>query len=710
MESIPKLVIVESPTKARTISRFLGSGFTVASSFGHVRDLPISQLGIDVEHDFAPHYIIPVKARPNVKKLKGEASRAEKIILATDQDREGEAIAWHLAQALGLNEGKRGKGKRKSIERIAFHEITERAIEDALTHPREIDMNLVDAQQARRILDRLVGYKLSPFLWKKMYRGLSAGRVQSVAVRLVVEREREIQNFKAQEYWSIVALLLKEKNMPRTRPALGTEMAVEDLSIKGETDDMKDAFEASLVKINGEALDKFAIKNKEEAERLLKNLEGATWTVSEVERKAVSKNPLPPFTTSTLQQEAFRRFGFSAKQTMFLAQQLYEGVELGAHGPIGLITYMRTDSVNISHDALKSAREYLDRTLGITYVTPAPRQFQTRAKGAQEAHEAIRPTDPWRTPDDTKPFLENRHQKLYELIWRRFIATQMPSAIVDRTTVSVDTRNHSTPVFYRFQATGQTLRFDGFLKIYPLKIGEMELPPLTPQDPLECQAITPHQHFTEPPPRFTEATLIKILEQHGIGRPSTYAPTLSTIQNRGYIQRHERRYLQPTETGFLVNDLLVAHFPQIVDIEFTAKMEEELDEIASGEKQWTPVIRAFYEPFAKLLEEKYQEVKRQEPVETSDQRCPACGKPMVVKLGRFGKFLACSGFPECKTTQSLNGKEKQKPQEIGMRCPKCQEGNVVVRKTARRGKIFYGCSRYPACDFASWTNPLEEKK
>ncbi len=683
------LVIVESPTKARTISRFLGSEFIVEASFGHVRDLPKSTIGVDVDHNFEPHYIIPVRAKPLVKKLKELAKKADEIILATDEDREGEAIAWHLVQALDLDapekETKKTKKKTdlpkqkkpKKIERIVFHEITKKAVEHALKEPRQLDLKRVDAQQARRILDRLVGYKLSPFLWKKVYRGLSAGRVQSVAVRLIVEREREIQAFKPQEYWSLTARLQK----------------------KNEQDKI---FDAVLTKINNETLDKFAIGNQAAADIILKDLDNASWHIQHVEKKAVVKNPPTPLTTSTLQQDAFRRLGFSAKQTMRLAQQLYEGVELGSEGHLGLITYMRTDSLNLSEDALAAATDYIKTTFGSSYVLPSPRHFKTKSKGAQEAHEAIRPTDPSRHPDLIKEFLDPRQFRLYNLIWRRFMATQMPQAIFDHTTIEILANNN-----YIFRATGQIMKFDGFLKVYSLKIAEAELPDVAPEEELDLRELLPLQHFTEPPARFSEATLVKILEQHGIGRPSTYAPIISTIQDRGYVEKFERRYLKPTETGFLVNDILVEHFPQIVDIEFTAKMERQFDEIAIGEKEWQPVIREFYLPFEKNLEEKYLEVKKHEITETTDEICELCGKPMVVKLGRFGKFLACSGFPDCKKTKTI----RQEPKTIGMKCPKCIEGDVIMRFTKRK-KLFFGCSRYPACDFASWTDPRapEEEK
>jgi DNA topoisomerase-1 len=653
-----KLIIVESPTKAKTISSFVPKDTKVLSSFGHIRDLPKSALGID-EKSFEPKYVIPTKARKTVNELKKEVKKADEVILATDEDREGEAIAWHLVSALGL-EGK--------PERIVFHEITKNAIQEALKNPRTIDSKLVDAQQGRRILDRLVGYKLSPFLWKELYRGLSAGRVQSVAVRLIVEREREIQNFKPEEYWTVSALLKKERD---------------------ETQ-----FESFLFSKNGKTLDKFDLKTEGDAKKILSDLEKKDWIVENVEKKEVQKNPPVPFTTSTLQQDAFRRAGFTAKQTMLMAQQLYEGIELG-EGPVGLITYMRTDSLNVSEGALKDAGEFLDETFGSNYAPSAPRRFKTKTKGAQEAHEAIRPTNPKLTPDSIKNFLNRRQLKLYELIWRRFIASQMPQAVFNSKTVDIKAGE------YIFRATGQTMKFDGFLKVYPMKFSETELPELTAKEKLELLELKPGQHFTEPPPRYTEASLVKILEKNGIGRPSTYAPIISTIQERNYVQRDDKKRLAPTEVGFTVNDMLVENFPEIVDTQFTAKMEEELDEIASGETPWKNVIREFYEPFAKHLSEKYESVEKQEFQETTDEVCDKCGKPMVIKRGRFGRFMACSGFPDCKNTKPLP------PTSLNMKCLKCHEGEIVERQT-KRGKMFYGCSRWPECDFATWQKPTGE--
>ncbi|MDP3727347.1 MAG: type I DNA topoisomerase [bacterium] len=665
------LVIVESPTKARTISRFLGKDFIVESSYGHVRDLPRSKLGVDVENNFEPQYVIPTKARKQVNLLKKIAADAGRIILATDEDREGEAIAWHLVTALGLQDR-----PGDQIERIVFHEITENAIEEALKNPRDIDLKRVDAQQARRILDRLVGYSLSPFLWKKVLRGLSAGRVQSVAVRLIVEREREILAFKPQEYWTIEAELA---------PAGG-----------------KEHFVARLAKREGEALDKFAIASEADAKAITTDLEGADWRVAGIEKHAVTKRPSPPFTTSTLQQEASRRFGFTARQTMRLAQQLYEGVELGDEGPSGLITYMRTDSLNLSEESLRAANQFIKKDFGNKYILPAPRRFKTKTKGAQEAHEAIRPADPARTPEVIKSHLDRNQFRLYDLIWRRFIATQMTDALFDATAVDIEAKNEKRKEkSYTFRATGQTMKFDGYLRVWPAKFEEMLLPELAKDEALTLHELKPLQHSTEPPPRFSEASLIKALEQNGIGRPSTYAPTLATIQDRGYVERGEQRKLKPTEVGLVVNDLLVEHFPEIVDIQFTAKMEEELDEIAEGKREWQPLIRGFYEPFAKRLAEKYETVERKTPVETTDEVCEKCGKPMVIKYGRFGKFLACSGFPECKNAKPL---AKEPPKSTGVPCSECKEGEIVERFT-RRGRRFFSCSRYPDCKHAMWTDP-----
>ncbi len=726
------LVIVESPTKAKTISRFLGKDFDVQASMGHIRDLPKSKMGIDIEHDFEPTYVIPVKAKKVVAELKEKAGKANEIILATDEDREGEAIAWHLISALKL---------KKEPKRIAFHEITKSAIEDALKHPRNLDMNLIDAQQARRILDRLVGYELSPFLWKKVRFGLSAGRVQSVAVRIIVERERQIEKFVKEEYWTIEA----EFFVPgEARQNANSEVGRNPAS-----------FKAKLAKINGKALDKFEIKNAAQAKEITGKLSGAQYEITEVTSKETRKNPAPPFTTSTLQQEAARKFGMSAKQTMVIAQQLYEGVNIGEEGYAGLITYMRTDSVNLSELALGQAAAEIPKIFGKEYYPGAPRRYATKSKNAQEAHEAIRPTDLSRHPEALKNYLDRGQQKIYELIWKRTMASQMAEAVFNSTAADISTQGKDS-ANYIFRATGQTVKFDGFIRAYTegsdeenIEV-ENQLPRLQKGEKPEAKELKEIQHFTEPPPRYTDATLIKALEAHGIGRPSTYAPTLSTIQDRGYVEKEDKKY-KPTEIGFLVNDLLVEHFPEIVDINFTAKMEGELDEIAEGKAKWQPIIREFYEPFKTHLDIKQKEVEKQ--VEISDTPCPHCGKPMIIKYGRYGKFLACpegekitkpmpeeeaqikaleektkgekcpicggpmkvqrgrfgfflgcARYPECKGIAKIQTK-------IGFKCPACGIGEVVEKKArGRGGKLFYACSRYPECEFIINKRPENEEE
>lgn len=537
----------------------------------------------------------------------------------------------------------------------------------------------MDAQQARRILDRLVGYKLSPFLWKKVAGGLSAGRVQSVAVRLIAEREKEIKAFKKEEFWTI------EGDFSKLR------RSSEKKDVGAPTEASEEPFKAKLAKIGEKTLEKFDIKNEAEAKKIADDISNAEAKISAVEKSEQKKKGPSPFTTSTLQQAGFQRLRFSAKQTMVLAQHLYEQ---------GLITYMRTDSLNISADALSAASVWINENLGEKYVLSSPRVFKTKSKSAQEAHEAIRPTDVYKKPEDMKTALDARELKLYDMIWKRFVASQLPDAVVENTKVDIETLSGKDLFFFR--ASGARLVFDGFLKIYPMKFAENILPELRENDKLKIEAITPFQHFTEPPPRYNEASLVKTLEKLGIGRPSTYAPTISTIQDRGYVEKDPDRRLRPTETGVIVNNLLMEHFPEIVDLAFTAKMEEELDEIASGDKKWQPVIKEFYDPFAKHLEEKYESVASQKIEEKTDEICPNCGKPMVIKRGRFGKFIACSGFPECKTTKPL----RQEPETIGMKCPKCTEGDIVI-KTTRRRRRFFGCSRYPACDYASWKDPRQ---
>jgi len=671
-----QLVIVESPTKGATIKKFLSPEYRVLASYGHVRDLPEDEFGIDVEKDFKPKYIIIPKARKNVQFLKEETQKAELVILATDEDREGEAIAYHLAYILNLN-------GQKSYQRIVFHEITKSAIEEALKHPRKIDLNLVDAQQTRRILDRIVGYKLSPFLWKKVVRGLSAGRVQSVAVRLVVEREREIEKFRPQEYWTIVATLLKIKNQKS--------------KIKNNE------FEAVLVKKDDEIIPKLGIKTKEEGEKIVKDLKDIEYRVINIEKKEVKRNPLPPFTTSTLQQESWKRFHFPAKFTMRIAQQLYEK---------GFISYHRTDSLNLSDLSLFAAKKFIIDNFGKNYWAGFLRKYKARGR-VQEAHEAIRPTDPFRDPssvalakESKTAFAKAQACKLYDLIWRRFIACQMSQAIFDSTTVDILAKN------YAFRATGQVLKFDGFLKVYPIKFEENELPLLEINEILELIKLIPSQHFTQPNPRYSEATLIKELEKNGIGRPSTYAPIISVIQERNYIEKDEQKRFRPTEIGIVVNDLLVKHFPKIVDIKFTAEMEEDLDEIAQGQKKWVKVIREFYTPFEENLKKKYQEVSKIDynpptTLQGKEKICPKCGAPLLIRLGKFGKFYACSRFPKCKYTESL---EENK---LKVNCPKCGAPLIEKRTRLRQGfggrrKIFYGCSNWPKCDFALWDRPTGE--
>jgi len=652
------LVIVESPAKGKTISKFLGSDYRVLASYGHVRDLPEDEFGIDLENDFKPKYIIIPRAKKNVEFLKKEVKRTGLVILGVDEDREGESIAWHLTQILSLN-------NKKHYQRIVFHEITKSAIEEALKNPRKIDINLVDAQQARRILDRIVGYKLSPFLWKKVARGLSAGRVQSVAVRFVAEREREIEKFIPQEYWSIEAEL--------TKNAMAQKFS---------------SFLAMLVKKNGETIPKLGIKTKEEADGILKDLEGAEYKVINVEKKEIKRNPLPPFTTSTLQQTAWQKFKFPAKLTMRIAQQLYE---------TGKITYHRTDSLNLSNLSLFAAKKFIVKNYGENYWPGFLRKYKTKSKGAQEAHEAIRPAYPDKTPDKLK--LDSQQAKLYDLIWRRFIACQMAQASFDSTVVDIEALKSK---IYTFRTTGQILKFDGFLKVYPLKFEEKELPVLEKEEILELIKLLPSQHFTQPPPRYNEATLIKVLEENGIGRPSTYAPILSNIQEKNYIEKDEERRFRPTEIGLVVNDLLVAHFPEIVDVGFTAKMEENLDKIADGQKKWIKVIKDFYNPFEKNLKQKYGEVSKKDITEKPTKKtCPKCGAPLLIRLGKYGKFYACSKFPKCRYTESL---EKN---ILGIKCPKCKKGEIVEKRTKKR-KIFYGCNQFPKCDFALWDKPTGE--
>ncbi|NQU83056.1 MAG: type I DNA topoisomerase, partial [Parcubacteria group bacterium] len=642
-----QLVIVESPTKCKTIKKYLGKDYEVASSKGHIRDLPTSEIGVDVKNDFKPTYVIPDKAKLQVRELKKLAKGAVSIILATDEDREGEAIAFHIAHILKLD----------NPDRIVFHEITKSAIEKAIKNPRKLNQHLVDAQQARRILDRLVGYKLSPFLWKKVMRGLSAGRVQSVAVKLVCEKEAEIKAFKAEEYWNIEAILA--------------------------TKEQKE-FSAMLAKKDDKPITKLGIKTEKESENILKDLEGAEYKIIGVERKETKRNPSPPFKTSTLQQTSSSKLGYGAKRTMMIAQKLYEK---------GFITYHRTDSLSLSQESTNKAKIFIESTYGKQYFES--RDFKTKSKSAQEAHEAIRPAYPEKTPESLK--LTPHEFKLYTLIWSRFLASQMTPAIFDAVAVDVSANK------YTFRATGQTLKFDGFLKVYKTKFEENELPNLTEDEILTLKKLKPEQHFTQPPPRYSEATLIKALEKEGIGRPSTYAPTMGTIQARNYVEKNEQNKFQPTRIGGIVNDILVKHFPKIVNMEFTAKMEAELDAVAEGKDTFTETLRDFYTPFEKNLKSKEKSVEKIDLTEKTDKICPECKAPVLLRLGRYGKFYACSKFPNCKHTENL-----PKP-TLGIKCPKCEKGEIV-EKTTKKKKVFYGCSTWPKCDFAAWDKPVSDKK
>jgi len=667
------LVIVESPAKARTLGRILGSDYNLKASLGHVRDLPKSKLGVDVDNSFSPEYVVPRAKSKIAKELREAAKTASTVYLATDPDREGEAISWHLVEVI--------KSNKIPYRRVVFHEITEEAITNAFKHPRSIDMQLVNAQQARRVLDRLVGYKLSPLLWKKVRRGLSAGRVQSVALKIIVDREREIEKFVPLEYWTIQAELKKKA-----------------------ADNGKTAFRAMLVGLAGAK--KLDIPGQEEADLLKSELEKADYSVGKVQMKKVSRQPAPPFITSTLQQEAWRRLRFSAAQTMSVAQQLYEGLPLGSEGSVGLITYMRTDSTRVARSAVNETRDFIEKKYGEEYVPPHARSFTRVVKGAQEAHEAIRPTRIRREPSQIKKFLNNQQFRLYELIWKRMVASQMAAAIYDNTTVDIDALSKETKKDYIFRMSDSVNRFPGFTVLYIEQKDEEEeekgssLPAMEKGDLLDLLGLFPEQHFTQPPSRFTEATLIKMLEQWGIGRPSTYAPIISTIQEREYVTR-DGGYFQPTELGSVVTDLVSRYFPGIVDIKFTARMEDELDEIADEKRDWVGVVRDFYTPFEKDLAKANETMERVKlPDQVTDEICPNCGKPMVVKTGRFGKFLACSGYPECKTTKSYQIK-------TGVKCPEC--GSELIERVNKKKRIFYGCSGYPECTFATNYKPLNQK-
>ncbi|MBI5787687.1 MAG: type I DNA topoisomerase [Candidatus Schekmanbacteria bacterium] len=703
------LIVVESPTKVKTIAKFLGPDYVIKASAGHVKDLPGKELGVDVEKDFAPKYITIRGKGKILAEIKKAAVSAEKIYLAPDPDREGEAICWHLAQELSKEKAK--------ICRLFFNEITKTAVVEALKHPTHINDDLVNAQQARRILDRLVGYKLSPLLWRKVQRGLSAGRVQSVAVRLVCEREEEILAFRPEEYWSVTALL--EGNKPPL-------------------------FEAKLFKIKEKKAD---LSNEEQTQNVLNQLDGANYRVLDIRTKPQQRKPVPPFITSKLQQEAARKLGFSAKKTMLVAQQLYEGIDLG-EGQVGLITYMRTDSTRLAKEAQDEAREFIGKTYGREYVPEKP-NFYASKKGAQDAHEAIRPSSVYRTPDALKSILSKDHFRLYELIWQRMVASQMPPAVLDVTQVDIEAGS------CLFRANGSVLRFPGFMALYIEGLDDekeneenKKLPPLAPGELLKLHKLTPAQHFTQAPPRYTEATLVKALEEKGIGRPSTYANIMATIQARKYVDQEKKRF-HPTPLGMMVNKLLVANFPQVLDIAFTAQMEEELDKIEEGQVNWVSTLREFYQPFISTLEKaestidvrrevketdlvcekcrakmvirwgrrgqflacsNYPECKNSmnfttdeqgkvtaQKAKVTDHKCPKCGNPLIEKTGRFGTFLACSSYPDCKHIQSI---------PTGVPCPQPGCAGTIVEKKSKKGKVFYGCDQYPKCSFALWDKPL----
>ncbi len=732
------LVIVESPAKARTINKILGKGFSVKASIGHIRDLPEKELGVDVKKDFAPRYVIIPGKEKIVKELKKAVRDADVVYLAPDPDREGEAIAWHIVEALKKGKGDASRLNGKEVFRITFNEITERAVREAIRNPGKIDMNKVDAQQARRVLDRLVGYGLSPLLWKKVRRGLSAGRVQSVAVRLVVDREREIEAFKPREYWSIKALF--EGSAPPE-------------------------FEARLHKYSGKPVinrekNEFLLGDEASAKALLEELKGKDFVLREVEKKLRKRKPSPPFITSTLQQEASRKLRFTPKKTMTVAQQLYEGIELGDEGSVGLITYMRTDSVRVAREAQEAAREFIKERYGKEYV---PRKAVSyRGKGqVQDAHEAIRPTYMNRPPEEIKGFLTRDQYALYRLIWQRFMASQMSPAEIEQTTfIITDKGKAGGDALAEFRASGDVVRFRGFMAVYkeepqPDEAGSNGtdeaasrglLPPLKEGEALALKDVSATQHFTQPPPRYTEASLIKALEDKGIGRPSTYAPILSTIQERKYIKKEDGR-LRPTELGVLVNDLLVERFPELIDIRFTARMEDELDRVEDGRLKWVTVVKEFYDPFNKELTEAMETLGRIRPKdEPTDLLCELCGQPMVKRWGRHGRFLACTGYPRCKNTKPLdeNG-DSTLPEETSEKCPDCGapmvikrgrygrflacsnypeckgtrplgtgvscplDGGEIVEKMSRKGRVFWSCSNWPDCRFASWYKPVPEK-
>jgi len=720
------LIIVESPAKARTLQRYLGKTFSVKASVGHIRDLPVKTLGVDIENDFKPQYVTMRGKGKIINELKSAARKADEIYLAPDPDREGEAIAWHIAKAVAV--------AKKPIHRVLFHELTKKAILDALAHATEIDINKFEAQQARRILDRLVGYQISPLLWDKVRRGLSAGRVQSVAVRMVCDREREIEDFNSIEYWSVSANLQKEGSTP---------------------------FLAQLEKVSGKKIDKEKnpIGDKETATAIVADVQKESFIITDVVKKAKKRNPSPPFITSTMQIDANRKLRFSAKKTMMLAQRLYEGIDLGEDGPTGLITYMRTDSTRTSDEAITQVREHVTTVYGASYLPAKPRKFKTK-KSSQDAHEAIRPTDVNNTPEKMAPYLEKDMVSLYTLIWKRFVASQMAHAVYDQTRAGIQAGK------YDFKAVGSILRFPGFIALYEESAGAPQqgktdddgndrlLPDLKEKDQLDLLKVDPKQHFTQPPPRYSEATLVKALEENGVGRPSTYASILSTIQDKEYVQLLQRKFF-PTDLGKLVTELLVNHFPAIMNVAFTASMEEKLDQVEDGKSDWQDVLRGFYTPFKETLDTAKTEMKSvKKSAIPTDIKCSECGGIMVIKWGRMGEFLACEKYPECKNTQDFtkdsDGKiiavEKEKEQESGEFCDKCERPMVyksgrfgrflacsgypeckniqaettgvkcpedgcdgeIIKKVSKRGKVFYSCNQYPKCTYAIWDKPVNQ--
>jgi DNA topoisomerase-1 len=673
---IKSLVVVESPAKARTIARFLGPNFEVMASLGHVRDLPSGDLGVSIPDKFTPKYVVPKTKRKVVQDLKKSSKNVEQIYLATDPDREGEAISWHLVNAAGW--------ENIPIQRVVFHQITDEAVQEAFAHPRDIDMRLVNAQQARRILDRLVGYQLSPLLWKKIQKGLSAGRVQSIALKIVVDREKEIDVFIPKEYWYLEATLSKSDSNSKD----GTKPFIARLqSVKGNKVPLE-------------------IKSGVQVSELLEGLNGVKYQVSDVHKKEARSKPSPPFITSTLQQEAWRKLRFSANKTMRVAQQLYEGLSIGTEGPTGLITYMRTDSVEVAPEAIRSAVSYIKEHFGDEYVPKSPRKFSKKAKGAQEAHEAVRPSEVTRIPDSIRKDLNSDQFRLYELVWKRMVSSQMADAIYDSTRIDIDASGSDLKESYVFRTTGSVMKFPGYRALYLEDIDDpsdedgqqSSIPDLYKGDNLNCSSLDSTQHFTKAPPRYNEASLIKKLEEEGIGRPSTYAPTLSTILDRNYVEKEQGRF-NPTVLGKVVSEQLVNHFPDIMDIGFTAEMEHSLDEIARGEREWVPVLEEFYGPFKEALDNAVEDMPRVKVEEPTDETCEMCSKPMVIKTGRYGKFVACTGFPECRGTKQI-----KKPPLA--KCPECEPGELVERRG--KGRAFYGCTNYPNCTFTSLQMPVSE--